>query len=113
MHAYALMADNSTKYLSELNAGDKVAVVTTDGTRRSASIGRLKIERRPFLIVKFECDSMGGQIMTQQVETVRLVSPSGEAVSVTELQPGDQILVRVESSMRHIGQALHGEVNER
>ena len=113
VHAYALMADNSTKYLSELNAGDKVAVVTTDGTRRSASVGRLKIERRPFLIVKFECDSMGGQIMTQQVETVRLVSPSGEAVSVTELQPGDQILVRVENSMRHIGQALHGEVNER
>ncbi|SVA28775.1 uncharacterized protein METZ01_LOCUS81629 [marine metagenome] len=113
VHAYALMADNSTKYLSELNAGDKVAVVTTDGTRRSASVGRLKIERRPFLIVKFECDSMGGQIMTQQVETVRLVSPSGEAVSVTELQPGDEILVRVESSMRHIGQALHGEVNER
>ena len=51
--------------------------------------------------------------MPQQVETVRLVSPSGEAVSVTELQPGDQILVRVENSMRHIGQALHGEVNER
>ncbi|RZP10033.1 MAG: 3-dehydroquinate synthase II [Candidatus Poseidoniales archaeon] len=113
VHAYALMADNSTKYLSELNVGDKVAVVTTDGTRRSASVGRLKIERRPFLIVKFECDSMGGQIMTQQVETVRLVSPSGEAVSVTELQSGDQILVRVENSMRHIGQALHGEVNER
>jgi len=35
------------------------------------------------------------------------------ALSVTELRVGDEILVRVDSSMRHIGQALHGEVIER
>jgi 3-dehydroquinate synthase II len=107
------MANGSTKYLSELNSGDEVAVVSLDGSQRSAVIGRLKIERRPFLMVRFEYGSTEGQIMAQQAETVRLISPEGEALSVTELCVGDEILVRVDSSMRHIGQALHGEVIER
>jgi|TARA_B000000460_G_scaffold132856_1_gene93613 3-dehydroquinate synthase II len=107
------MANGSTKYLSELNSGDEVAVVSPDGNQRSAVIGRLKIERRPFLVVRFECDSVEGQIMAQQAETVRLISPTGDALSVTDLRVGDEILIRVDSSMRHIGQALHGEVIER
>ncbi|MFL2532491.1 MAG: 3-dehydroquinate synthase II [Candidatus Thalassarchaeum sp.] len=113
VHAYALMANGSTKYLSELNSGDEVAVVSLDGNQRSAVIGRLKIERRPFLVVRFECNSVEGQIMAQQAETVRLISPTGDALSVTDLHVGDEILIRVDSSMRHIGQALRGEVIER
>ncbi len=106
------MADGSTKYLSELRAGDMVAVLAAEG-RRSASIGRLKIERRPFLLIRFECGSVEGQLIAQQAETVRLVSPAGEALSVTGLEPGDEMLVRLDSSMRHIGQALPGEMSER
>ena len=113
VHAYALMADGSTRYLSELRAGDVVAVLSADGSRRSASIGRLKIERRPFLLIRFECGSVEGQLIAQQAETVRLVSPAGEALSVTGLESGDEMLVRLDSSMRHIGQALPGEVSER
>tara|TARA_B100000953_G_scaffold50570_1_gene38979 strand:- start:50 stop:814 length:765 start_codon:yes stop_codon:yes gene_type:complete len=113
VHAYALMADGSTRYLSELRAGDVVAVLSADGSRRSASIGRLKIERRPFLLVRFECGSVESQLMAQQAETARLVSPAGEALSVTGLESGDEMLVRLDSSMRHIGQALPGEVSER
>ena len=113
VHAYALMADGSTKYLSELQSGDDIAVVSRDGSQRTAVIGRLKIERRPFLAVRFLCGSTEGQIMVQQAETVRLVSPRGEAVPVTELGIGEEILVRLDSSMRHIGQAVTGEVSER
>ena len=113
VHAYALMADGSTKYLSELQSGDEVAVVSQDGSQRMAVIGRLKVERRPFMAVRFQSGTTEGQIMAQQAETVRLVSPRGEPVSVTELRVGDEILVRLESSMRHIGQAVPGEVSER
>ncbi|MED5159413.1 MAG: 3-dehydroquinate synthase II, partial [Candidatus Thermoplasmatota archaeon] len=113
VHAYALMANGSTKYLSELKSGDEVAVVSQDGSQRSAVIGRLKIERRPFLVVRFESSSTEGQIMAQQAETVRFVSPSGKTLSVTDLRAGDEILVRADSSMRHIGQAVPGEVRER
>jgi len=113
VHAYALMANGSTKYLSELQSGDEVAIVSRDGSQRMAVIGRLKIERRPFLVVRFQNGSTEGQIMAQQAETVRLVSPRGDPVSVTELGAGDEILVRLDSSMRHIGQAVPGEVSER
>ena len=69
--------------------------------------------RDSFLTVRFQYGSTEGQIMAQQAETVRLVSPRGDPVSVTKLSAGDEILVRLDSSMRHIGQAVPGEVSER
>ena len=112
VHAYCLMADGSTRYLSELEAGHEVAVVNSEGKLRPATIGRLKIERRPFLIVHFSSGHDVGQIMAQQAETVRLVKPGGH-VSVTSLKAGDKIFVRGDSGMRHVGLELAGEMNER
>ena len=112
VHAYCLMADGSTKYLSELEAGHEVAVVNSEGKLRPATIGRLKIERRPFLIIHFSLGHDVGQILVQQAETVRLVIP-GWHVSVTSLKAGDKILVRGDSGMRHVGLELAGEMNER
>ena len=51
--------------------------------------------------------------MLQQAETVRLISASGEPVSVTNIEEGSEILILNEESMRHIGQAVSGEVAER
>ena len=112
VHAYCLMADGSTRYLSELEAGHEVAVVSSEGKLRPATIGRLKIERRPFLIVHFSSGHDVGQILVQQAETVRLVKPGGR-VSVTSLKAGDKIFVRGDSGMRHVGLELAGEMNER
>ena len=47
VHSYVMMANGSTKYLSELSSGDQVAVYSGDGLAKIATIGRLKIERRP------------------------------------------------------------------
>ena len=113
IHAYVLMSDGSTRYLSELQAGDEVAVLSSDGSKRGAVIGRLKIERRPFIMLRFSTPMNEGQIMLQQAETVRLISASGEPVSVTNIEEGSEILALNETSMRHIGQAVSGEVAER
>ncbi len=113
IHAYVLMADGSTRYLSELQSGDEVAVLSSDGSKRGAVIGRLKVERRPFIMLRFSTPMSEGQIMLQQAETVRLISTSGEAFSVTQIEEGMEILVLNETSMRHIGQAVPGEVAER
>ena len=112
VHAYCLMADGSTRYLSELEAGHEVAVVNSEGKLRPATIGRLKTERRPFLIIHFSSGHDVGQILVQQAETVRLVKPGGH-VSVTSLKAGDKILIRGDSGMRHVGLELAGEMNER
>ena len=111
VHAYCLMDDGSTKYLSELTAGDQVAIVNPSNEIRSATIGRLKIERRPFLLVHFEWNNQSAQVLVQQAETVRFINEEGN-ISVTSIQNGDKIAVRFSSGMRHIGREIAGEMNE-
>ena len=114
IHSYVLMADKSTKYLSELSAGDEVAIISYSGKIRKSIICRLKIEKRPFLILRFKSKSgEDGQIILQQAETVRLVDTSGGVISVTDLEIDDEIIVRIENQMRHIGKSLDGEMNEK
>ena len=115
VHAYVLMADGTTKYLSELTAGDSVAVCNAAGIVRSAVVGRMKIESRPFLIVRFSHPESGtvGQTFLQQAETVRLISPLGEMPSVTSITVGDLLLARIGASARHIGQTVLSVAEER
>ena len=113
IHSYALMADGSTRYLSELSAGEDVAIVSSDGSRRSATIGRLKIERRPFLLVRYLSGDSEGHIIAQQAETVRLITPSGGQISITDAVAGDEISVLCDRRMRHMGLALEGRMVEK
>ena len=53
-HSYVLMADGKTKYIAELTSGDEVMLVSDNGKSRAATIGRLKIEKRPFLRISWE-----------------------------------------------------------
>ena len=92
-HSYIMMADGKTKYLSELKSGDNVLLISENGSTRSASIGRLKIEKRPFLRIYWENDyQISNSIFLQQAETVRVLSQVGVVKSVTNLKIGDSIL---------------------
>ena len=113
IHSYVLMADGNTRYLSELNSGDTVAVISADGSIRPVSIGRLKIERRPMHIIRFECKSLIGQIVSQYAETVRLISKGGKAISVTEIGEGAKISVLKGGGIRHMGIHLEGGMEEK
>ena len=108
IHSYALLPNGRTKYLSELKSGDQVSIVSNSGIYESAIIGRIKIENRPLLLIRFMVSDSHGQIIVQQAETVRIVTPAGEAVSVTELSAGDRILVIADPRLRHVGIALKG-----
>ncbi len=113
VHSYILMADGSTKYLSELMAGDEVLVVSTSGSR-AVAVGRLKIEPRPLLLVRFNSTKYGeGQLFLQQAETVRLVLNLEKTASVTHLEAGMNILGATATAGRHIGQAISGDVEEK
>ena len=113
VHSYILMADGSTKYLSELVAGDEVLVVSPSGSR-AVAVGRLKIEPRPLLLVRFKSTQYGeGQLFLQQAETVRLVLNLEKTASVTHLEAGMNILGATATAGRHIGQAISGDVEEK
>ena len=107
------MADGKTKYLSELIPGDEVAVLSSYGEQEKATIGRLKVETRPLLIIRFEVSGSEGQIVVQQAETVRLITPDGEAISVTQVKEGDKISVIVDNRARHVGIPLNAGVTEK
>jgi 3-dehydroquinate synthase II len=113
IHSYALMADGKTKYLSELTSGDEVAILSSSGNKKKATVGRLKVETRPLLLIRFEVPGSEGQIVVQQAETVRFISPSGGTISVTQAKEGDKISILTDNRARHVGFALHAEVKEK
>ena len=113
-HAYIVMANMTTKYLSELKAGDEVLIVSDSQTCKSATIGRLKIERRPMLLFSMKnTNNKEAQLFLQQAETVRLVTPLRKLRAVTDLSVGEQILGWSSSDARHIGITVLSEVVER
>ena len=112
--AYVYMADGTTKYLSELTSGDEIFVTGIDGASRKVTIGRMKIETRPFILLRFKDENANeGHVFIQQAETVRLVLENGEACSVTNLSVGDQIFGCSSSSTRHVGQSISAPSEER
>ena len=113
-HSYIMMADGTTSYLSELKMGDEVMVLKSDGGSRNCVVGRVKIEKRPFILFRWknENDNEAG-VLLQQAETVRLISQSRELVSVTELVPGMKLLGWNGGEGRHVGQTFSADVDVR
>jgi len=103
VHAYILVPGGKTRYLSELQAGDEVSIVDAEGNTRTSVVGRVKIERRPLLLVEAEFEGEKFRTLVQNAETINLVDKSGKPISVTELKPGDEVLVHVERGGRHFG----------
>ena len=113
VHAYVRVPDEGTRYLSELAAGDRIAVFDRTGSARYATVGRIKIERRPLLFVQAECEGRSGSILLQNAETVRLTTPDGTAKSVVDLAEGDSVLVHSEQAGRHFGKKVSETIREK
>jgi 3-dehydroquinate synthase II len=114
VHAYILMADDRTKYLSELKSGDSLKVIDFRGNTRELTVGRVKIETRPLILFKLlHQNTFRSNMFVQQAETVRLVRPNGIPLSATEAIIGDNILAKVEKMGRHVGTIIQSTVDER
>lgn len=112
VHEYVLVGDK-TRYLSELSSGDAALVVDKDGNTRKATIGRVKIERRPMLYVEAEVEGRKITAILQNAETIRLVSSDGKSIPVTQLKEGDTVMVQSEDTARHFGMKIEETIIER
>jgi 3-dehydroquinate synthase II len=114
-HAYILMANQSTKYLSELKTGDQVLAVNFNGTTRPIVLGKIKIEPRPMLKVSLVHTGMENEtnVFIQQAETERLVGKNGECKSVTDLGVDDVVIGRCGYCAWHLGNVISIHVEER
>ncbi len=113
VHAYTQLPQDKTTYLGELAAGEEVLIVSADGSSSLASVGRVKIEIRPMLLVEAQtADGTKGAIFLQNAETIRLTRPDGEPVSVVSVQEGDIILCHLDTAGRHFGMRISEEIQE-
>jgi len=116
VHAYAQMPGDKTTYLDELGAGDDVLIVGADGATKLATVGRVKVEVRPMLLIKAAVRTKEGikegQVFLQNAETIRVVSDKGEPVSVVTLKVGDKIMVKTDEAGRHFGMRIKEEIKE-
>lgn len=113
VHAYIMVPGGKTRYLSEVGAGDEILKVNAIGQLMALVVGRVKIERRPLLLI--EATGPNGPVSTilQNAETIRLVAGDGEAISVVKLNPGDEVLGRVEDAGRHFGHKIKETITEK
>ena len=106
---YTLASMQSTRYLSELKAGDEVLIVDRKGNVRTTNVGRAKIEFRPLILIEAEAEGKKLKAILQNAETIRLVTPDSSK-PVTELKVGDEVILHVAApGGRHFGVSVPEE----
>ena len=116
VHAYVRLPGDKTTYLGEFKAGQEVLIVDANGETSVATLGRVKIEVRPMLLVEAQVTAEDGvktgAVFLQNAETIRLTTPGGEPVSVVGLKPGDKVLCRLDEAGRHFGMRISEDIQE-
>jgi 3-dehydroquinate synthase II len=113
VHAYVLVPGGKTKYLSDLVAGDEVLAVDSEGSTRTVVVGRVKIEKRPLMLVEAESDGKVFKTLLQNAETINLVKKEGRPISISRLKVGDEILIYTKDVGRHFGMEVEESLIER
>lgn len=113
VQAYVRVPGNKTRYLSEIETGDEVLIINTEGKTRPAIVGRSKIEKRPLMLIEAEYDAVKFKTLVQNAETIRLVNEKSEAVSISNLKINDKVKVYVEDNARHFGISINETIIEK
>jgi len=110
VHQYILLGEK-TSYLSDLKPGSKIPVCK-DGGIREVAIGRMKIEKRPF--IRLVCKGEGAEISAtvQNAESVCFMEEKRGVVSIKELHVGDKVRCFKDIAGRHLGERLDEYIYE-
>ena len=120
VHSYTMLPHDKTCYLEELRAGDNVLIVHADGTSSLSTVGRVKVELRPMLLIEAKAmlelegkeQEVLGTIFLQNAETICLTQVNGEPISVVSLQEGQKILCHIDKAGRHFGMRINENIQE-
>lgn len=112
-HHYLLLEDEKTGYLAEIKPGMKVPV-WFNGEPRFVPVGRVKIEKRPFLRIVCQTETTGDEISVtvQEADSVHLLSADQTAKTVIELELGDKLICLPDQPGRHLGKKIDEEIEE-
>ena len=65
------------------------------------------------MLVEAEYDGIILRTLLQNAETIRLVTESGEPISVAELKVGDKVMIYLDPNARHFGMAIEESIIEK
>jgi 3-dehydroquinate synthase class II len=108
VHSYVWGPSNVAGYLSEMRAGSRVLAVDVEGRTRVVTVGRVKIERRPLLLIQARVnpdDPPEAYIKTfvQNDWHVRIMGSDCKVRNSTLVRPGDRLLAYADEPGRHTG----------
>lgn len=111
LHQYLLLEGEETCYLSELMPGDSVPVYSRD-TKRTVSVGRVKIERRNLLRIECKVDD---KVISCTVQTSDSIHFLGEdnPIDAPSLKVGDKISCVIDQPGRHLGKRKEEYIDEK
>jgi len=103
VHSYVWAPDNATEYITDLAAGSKVLCVNTKGEARELTVGRVKTEVRPLLLIKGEAAGKELNVVVQDDWHIRIMGADGQPLNASAIRPGDSLLAYVCEPGRHVG----------
>lgn len=104
VHSYVWGPNNKTEYITDLKAGSKVLCVNIHGKSKVVTIGRIKIEVRPLLLIEAKYNNVIINTIVQDDWHVRVHGANGEPRNVTTLKPDDKVLAHISNpGGRHVG----------
>jgi 3-dehydroquinate synthase class II len=118
VHSYVWGPNNVALYLSELQAGCRALAVDVEGRTRVVTVGRVKTERRPLLLIRARLrpeDPSEAYIKTflQNDWHVRVMGADRKVRNSTLLRPGDRLLAFADEPGRHTGVRISESIVEK
>lgn len=113
IHSYVWMPNSTAEYLTDLSAGSHVLCVNTQGEIRTLSVGRIKTEVRPLLLIKGESVGKEINVIVQDDWHIRIMGADGQPKNATLIKPGDQLLSYVSEPGRHVGIKVNETILEK
>lgn len=113
VHSYVWMPGDAAEYLTDLSVGSKVLCVNTQGETRVLTVGRVKTEVRPLLMIKGKASGTDINVIVQDDWHIRIMGADGKPRNATMIQPGEELLAYVCEPGRHVGIKVSETILER
>jgi len=103
VHSYVWMPNETAEYLTDLKAGSRVLCVNIRGEIRELTVGRIKTEVRPLLLIKGTANGREINVIVQDDWHIRLMGADGKPRNATVIRPGEKLLAYISDPGRHVG----------
>ena len=113
VHSYIWAPKNTSAYLADIEVGDPLMAVNVDGETRTVTLGRVKIERRPLLLIKATIKDKPVNAIIQDDWHVRVMGAGGRVRPCTTLKKGDKLLGYLDQPGRHVGIKIDESIQEK